>query len=620
MKFKMGEILKDFTVFTEQLETFILSYGKKTSVAKSGLNSTILRPCNKPNICDFSVAAAMVERLKIKDLNITAFSEELKKESSHWPFPIKSCIITAKGSLSINLHRPSVFKHVLSTVSQLGDQYGKSEASIQDPAKAPPGVSVVNNSLLRAERERRATEENVEVSLNQLRGLLLTEHLSRLIREAGFQVNHLTPTTPAFSKVLTQFGLGSIYKHTADISSEESSRCETQQQLILAANSSKYRIHSESGRQDDKGSGQRSDDVGLGQRSVGNDVKGHGRRRDEQEVLDLSSEVQLDLQQFIAEEKLAHGKSGYDKNLQRVTVVSSNGTPSPVMMQCCTIEQGLSQLQPPPSHLIHVSSQDMGFRQQQVDLAWRLCTGHASLPGINQHHVTHGPVAVCGAGFKGTISASELLRLRESQTREASILKYGEEVQGEGWESLIHRLTIAGLKFEILGKQHRHMLKLDLSNSHNNSTWPDSRDGVFVMYNYARLCTLFSRFEQEVKKATYPPLPSISTIDFSLLREDQEWGLAFNYVLQYPVMLSECVSDLQNGKGPHLNIQTHRVCSFLASLCRDLSSYYSHTHILGEPRPHLIAVMFARLYLLRSVHQVLKNGFSLLNIEPLSQM
>ena len=139
----------------------------------------------------------------------------------------------------------------------------------------------------------------------------------------------MTPTTPAFSKVLTQFGLGSIYKHTADISSEESSRCETQQQLILAANSSKYRIHSESGRQDDKGSGQRSDDVGLGQRSVGNDVKCHGQRRDEQEVLDLSSEVQLDLQQFIAEEKLAHGKSGYDKNLQRVTGRSCNLTFDP---------------------------------------------------------------------------------------------------------------------------------------------------------------------------------------------------------------------------------------------------------------------------------------------------
>ena len=43
---------------------------------------------------------------------------------------------------------------------------------------------------------------------------------------------------------------------------------------------------------------------------------------------------------------------------------------------------------------------------------------------------------------------------------------------------------------------------------------------MFVMYNYARLATLFASFDQAVANGTYPPLPPVDSLDFGCLREE----------------------------------------------------------------------------------------------------
>ena len=71
-------------------------------------------------------------------------------------------------------------------------------------------------------------------------------------------------------------------------------------------------------------------------------------------------------------------------------------------------------------------------------------------------------------------------------------------------------------------------MKLDLSESSfasEDGVTSRTRDsatssGVFVMYNCARLATLLRRFEQEVERGTYPPLPPVDEIKFELLREE----------------------------------------------------------------------------------------------------
>lgn len=45
-------------------------------------------------------------------------------------------------------------------------------------------------------------------------------------------------------------------------------------------------------------------------------------------------------------------------------------------------------------------------------------------------------------------------------------------------------------------------------------------EASFMLYNYARLCSIFDHFEQCVKQGDVAPLPPAEDVDFSLLRND----------------------------------------------------------------------------------------------------
>ena len=99
------------------------------------------------------------------------------------PLPVDSCKLTEQGALSFKLHRPSIFKKVLSAVVHEGDGYGRFAAV--GPEVALPGVGIVHGSLPRTEAKDAAPEVDRDLTLGQLRGLLLMEHLSSLLETAG---------------------------------------------------------------------------------------------------------------------------------------------------------------------------------------------------------------------------------------------------------------------------------------------------------------------------------------------------------------------------------------------------------------------------------------------------
>lgn len=45
-------------------------------------------------------------------------------------------------------------------------------------------------------------------------------------------------------------------------------------------------------------------------------------------------------------------------------------------------------------------------------------------------------------------------------------------------------------------------------------------EGAFMLYNYARLCSIFDHFEQCVQQGDVAPLPPAEDVDFSLLKHD----------------------------------------------------------------------------------------------------
>lgn len=137
----------------------------------------------------------------------------------------------------------------------------------------------------------------------------------------------------------------------------------------------------------------------------------------------------------------------------------------------------------------------------------------------------------------------------------------------------------------------------------------------FILYNTARISAIFDKFEEERLRGNYPNLSDIEDVDFSLLNQEEEWELTYNFLLGYPEMIETCMRPNED-----LEICPQYICSFLSRLCNKFSAYYRRTRILTEGRDHLLPTMMARLYLLKAVQIVIRNALRLLNIDPVSRM
>ncbi|XP_010224267.1 PREDICTED: DALR anticodon-binding domain-containing protein 3, partial [Tinamus guttatus] len=245
-------------------------------------------------------------------------------------------------------------------------------------------------------------------------------------------------------------------------------------------------------------------------------------------------------------------------------------------------------------HVVHVVSCDEEFQQQQMDLLWRILDpgAHTAL----QKLLVCGPVKVTKP--LSPIGADEYFQLRRRQMHEASVMKYGDLAQDEAWTEVIDVLTAAAIRFEMLSTAHRSQIVLDLEDG--SISTKGTKSGAFVMYNCARLATLFDTYQRAVERGTYPPLPPPEELNFSCLREEGEWlGVLGGCSLAWGHPM---------------------VCKFLIQLSMDFSSYYNRVHILGEPFPHLFEQMFARLQLMAAVRDMFHSALATLHLPPLTQI
>ncbi|XP_059965339.1 DALR anticodon-binding domain-containing protein 3 isoform X2 [Mesoplodon densirostris] len=270
--------------------------------------------------------------------------------------------------------------------------------------------------------------------------------------------------------------------------------------------------------------------------------------------------------------------------------------------------------------VVHVVSCEEEFQQQKLDLLWWKLDDQAPL---RQKHLVCGPVKVAGA--PGTLTAPEYYELRHAQVCKASALKHGRDLaQDSAWMEIFRVLSVATIKFEMLSTAPQSQLLLALADS--SISTKGTKSGTFVMYNCARLATLFESYKCSMEQGLYPTFPPVSTLDFSLLHDEHpsppqgEWLLLFNSVLPFPDLLSQAAALPCTAPGLHITARTEMVCKFLVQLSMDFSSYYNRVHILGEPRPHLFGQMFARLQLLRAVREVLHTGLAMLGLPPLSHI
>ncbi|NXU76219.1 DALD3 protein, partial [Oreotrochilus melanogaster] len=264
--------------------------------------------------------------------------------------------------------------------------------------------------------------------------------------------------------------------------------------------------------------------------------------------------------------------------------------------------------------IVHVVNCEDEFQQQQLDLLWRILDpgAHTTL----QKYLVCGPVKVTNPS--SPIGADQYFQLRKRQMYEASVMKYGELAQDEAWTEVIDTLTAAAIRFEMLSTAHRSQLTLNLEDS--SISTKGTKSGAFVMYNCARLATLFDTYQRAVEQGMYPPLPPVSELNFSCLQEEGEWLLLFNYLLPFPEVLQQAAELPTSSKGIRITANTEAVCKFLIQLSMDFSSYYNRVHVLGEPLPHLFDQMFARLRLLGAVREMFHSALATLHLPPLSQI
>ncbi|XP_059245661.1 DALR anticodon-binding domain-containing protein 3 isoform X1 [Mustela nigripes] len=291
---------------------------------------------------------------------------------------------------------------------------------------------------------------------------------------------------------------------------------------------------------------------------------------------------------------------------------------------------------------LHVVSCEEEFQQQKLDLLWWKLDEQAPR---TQKHLVCGPVKAASA-----LMAPEYYELRHAQVCKAAALKRGRELsQDPTWTEVFSVLSAATIKFEMLSTAPQSQLLLALADG--SISTKGTKSGTFVMYNCARLATLFEGYKHSREQGLYPTFPPVSSLDFSLLQDEGEWLLLFNGVLPFPELLSQTAALACAAPGLHATAHTEMMCKFLVQLSMDFSSYYNRVHILGvstqhrgrgggslqgckgskggdqqapsllqEPRPHLFGQMFARLQLLRAVREVLHAGLATLGLPPLNHI
>uniref|UniRef100_A0A8B9RRC8 DALR anticodon binding domain containing 3 n=1 Tax=Accipiter nisus TaxID=211598 RepID=A0A8B9RRC8_9AVES len=297
------------------------------------------------------------------------------------------------------------------------------------------------------------------------------------------------------------------------------------------------------------------------------------------------------------------GLVGYDPNLD-VLLVTEGKLRSLAELQQAVLQCAVSSPVVLPAScfpdigsccsIVHVVSCEEEFRQQQLDLLWRILD-----PGAHTKHLVCGPVKVTNPS--SPIGANQYFHKLCVMPPAFSA--------DEAWTEVIDTLTVAAIRFEMLSTAHRSQITLDLEDS--SISTKGTKSGAFVMYNCARLATLFDTYQRAVEQVS---------AEKGNMGTCGEWLLLFNYLLPFPEVLQQAAELPTPTKGIRITANTETVCKFLIQLSMDFSSYYNRVHVLGEPFPHLFDQMFARLQLLGAVRDMFHSALATLHLPPLSQI
>ncbi|KAJ8302284.1 hypothetical protein KUTeg_021271 [Tegillarca granosa] len=410
---------------------------------------------------DFVIPRGCIQNLSPTIL--TKILDDLKQETKKYLCPIQRIETESKFySFAFYLNRTLTFQHVLSSFFK--DDLNSEESNGK--------CILLNHGCLSTDPQN--------FTLELLRSIIVIQHLLLLLKYHGYNVKITTSIEKTLlNRLLEIVGLESEHFWFCDDKEHEN---RTIQRFIERAKNSCFKEDELSKRSTASGESQPCDDKDSQQ-------DGHC--------------LTVNLKKYIENKKYSIGKGCFDKNVNLVDVVDKQG-PSDVLQQVSRIQQCVTENEDIDT-IIHVIPDSLQFTQQKEHLLLEMLNGESDRQ-ISQVHLTYGKVK-SRKGGNTDMDAEEFYKLRYNQAKEAAVMKYGDLVQGAGWENTIRSLTVASLKFEFLQTVCRCMVKLDLSQDEaTGSSVGDSRAGSFVMYNCARLSTLFVHFEAGVQNGRVVPI------------------------------------------------------------------------------------------------------------------
>ncbi|KAH8042683.1 hypothetical protein HPB51_025315 [Rhipicephalus microplus] len=119
-------------------------------------------------------------------------------------------------------------------------------------------------------------------------------------------------------------------------------------------------------------------------------------------------------------------------------------------------------------------------------------------------------------------------------------------------------------------------------------------------------------------RCTYPALCRLEDIDFGLLCEESEWLLWHRLLLCWQLLREPMPQTLPGSVKVEVN--AHTLLRALEALCTEFSAYYSKVRVLVHPEPHLNAMVFARIWLIKVVQRTVLCVLNRFGLNGLDRM
>ncbi|XP_071546193.1 uncharacterized protein [Panulirus ornatus] len=318
-------------------------------------------------------------------------------------------------------------------------------------------------------------------------------------------------------------------------------------------------------------------DIGV-QGEISDDIIS-GKLNDADDVRTVQSSVKPELLNTDNEKGLQKGVVNSDDRQEESNAAIKKGKLSPTY--CCKDEDG------PSIHLL-------------------ITEGSPGRENISRS-LQIKPIVDLKSGKPWNGSEEDYCKILVAELKCAAQIKHG-DVSSPEWSKFLEAQARQCMTLQILSVSHSNSAKIEVNGSTQNT-----KEWAFVLYNYARLSMIFETFEEYVARGDVLPLPPPDDVDFSLLNHEEEWALVWLYILRWPEIPEEMAVAMLDGSR---KLKTAAVAQFLHSLSHRFSEYYSRYKVLvSEPLPHLMPLMYARLYLLKAIQTVMKICFNLLGVD-----